>query len=490
MFTGSLNINGQFYDAGLRAHGRLSIKGTSAKDMAEGAEAVAPTPQPEDSGQAQGGGVKENFEKSLLANLQKNKNTEDGLASAQEFAASISTAVDELKKQFGNEAANQAMAEILRATSGDNINPDKIAGAFTNVLQGLAQKNTAALANENLGDSEFGAVLKSQKNLNEFRKFLNDGTAANSAAPSLNTALNDYFPSANAKSFNEDFTWGGQAPVMDEQGGVNGSGYYGPEITIDDIGRENLAGFISFLRTELDSESEAQYFESLAGSADFLVEIEQLSDRFYFSDPEVELPPEGWAKDITIMGRIGPGREKAEKLGNYADHELTDLINKTIKDDMNVRNRVAKGLSPSLAAQEWEFAGWSLTGSRSAMLMENHAGGQPDWNFKNFEGSRTERRDNGLTAERFATEEMKKQGIWKDEYEGDWLQQHLFLQTLFDQGKYDGVGVNGLAFESKDVREQKFFNLLNSGQFTPEEKQRAYQDFQKTNSGQMFMTTV
>ena len=409
--------------------------------------------------------VRDNFAASLFKNLQKDQEGDnDRIQAAAGLTADIGDAINELEKQFGAEAANEARAAVLRATTGQ-LSSEKIAGAITGVLQGLAAKANSTLQTDQLAADDYQAAEETQKKLTGFLDYLNNGSAGATNGSSLSQSLNSFFGTGGAGGniFNLNLKWGpleneeAAAPGLGRDSSATGEALTSQVITVDDIGREKLADFISYLRNDLGTEKEADYFESLSGEANFLAEVENLSNRLFNSSP-LEQVKTDWG---TVLQRRGEGYDQAQKLSGYMSHELTDLVNAAISGDEKLRNRLAGEINHSDEMGDWQFQGWKQSGQLN--IHNNNWGGEASWETRRSDLTRCQARQNSIEARAFAKDEMIRLGTWQEGYEKNGeissaglIKMDELLVGLRDQGLYfGGYAADGELIPSQEERQRK-----------------------------------
>lgn len=305
--------------------------------------------------------VTQNFAASLLTRLTESGGADPENQTTQEEAQalvdSITAAVDELKKQFGQEAANKAMADILTATN-DRPSSDLIAGAISGVLHELKASNQQTLDNSDPESEDYDKALKLEQRLNDFLEYLNAKSINQDGkdVAGLSEALGAYFGSASMggndkKTFQEDFTF--QSAQSAPSAGTDAASP-GFSLSAGEIGREVVQGLADYIRSEIGHEEAAAYIENLADSDDIFDAVDHVRNMFLanttltdgiITEPlngDVELWNEGskaLAGMQSLPQRVGPGVDQLRKLSDYLEGSLVDEVNNAIRNDAAVDRR-------------------------------------------------------------------------------------------------------------------------------------------------------
>ncbi len=161
---------------------------------------------------------------SRLANIQDETGAKKTPEDSQKLVNSITATIEEIRKKFGQEAANRAMADILTGTE-KNMTADAIAGAVSGVLKGLSEASEETIKDPSATKEQYEAALKTKEQLQEFVKKLNEANSNEdgSGNSGLNGALSSYFglSAESQKNFTDDYSWA--SPIKDGISSEGGS---------------------------------------------------------------------------------------------------------------------------------------------------------------------------------------------------------------------------------------------------------------------------
>jgi hypothetical protein len=260
---------------------------------------------------------------------------------------SITAAIEEIKKEFGQTAANKAMADIITGTE-KAVTAEAIAGAINGVLKSLAEANEETINDPLVTREEYEAALKMKEQLQSFVTKLNDGSANEdgSAGSGLNEALNGYFdlPPDSHKYFTEDYAWVSPSEKAADEEYDSQKGF---KLSVKELGRETLQGFADFLRTEVGSEEAARYIESLGDDDDIFDAADYvrtlLMKNTYVKDSDAESIRRFGANFPT---REGEGVEQIGKVTYYLGTTMIDAVNGLIRNNADIKARMQAVTTP------------------------------------------------------------------------------------------------------------------------------------------------
>lgn len=336
--------------------GNRADAASTAADSSNGNKTKAQSTGPDSETQKKA--VTQNFAASLLTRLTESggadPESQTNQEQAQALVDSITAAVDELKKQFGQEAANKAMADILTATK-DRASSDSIAGAISGVLHELKASNQKTLDNSDPDSEDYDKALKLEQQLNDFLEYLNAKSINQDGrdVAGLSEALGAYFGSASmdGKTFQEDFTFQSAQSSASADTGAATSGF---SLSVGEMGREVVQGLADYIRSEIGHEEAAAYIENLADGDDIFDAVDHVRNMFVanttltdgiITEPlngDVELWNEGSKALVGMQSlpqRVGPGVDQLRKLSDYLEGSLVDAANKAIRNDAAVDRR-------------------------------------------------------------------------------------------------------------------------------------------------------
>ncbi len=292
----------------------------------------------------------QNFETTLLSRLEKTENpnakektpADTRAEEAKVLANSITATIEQIKKEFGKEAANEVMANILTSTE-DGVTADKIANAIGSVFAAFANSAKEAATSATATPDDLAKADETNKKLEKMVKFLNAGEPdkTDGEKSALTGALNEFFgmnafEEDDRDRFTADFKWISRNEEIENEKakGHKEKDFY---LTFEELGKENTDRLINFLRNDLGDEAAAQYIESLGEDADVFEAITDLRDMFYEDSEKV-----GYfnnSTDFKLARHEGPGMDKIEKLTDFLNDNMLDEVNRIIRDDAGVHSR-------------------------------------------------------------------------------------------------------------------------------------------------------
>ena len=339
-----------FWGGNLQIRGREEASAqAAATDSSQVQTATSAVAAAEEGGKS----ASQNFRETFLSRLeeaQTEKSAEETLA----LTESVMAVIAEIRDKFGDEAANQAMAEVLTATS-DGVTGERIAEAIGGVLKGLSALNQEAPQNSEATAEETGLKLQA------FLEYLNQDSVEvdGRSLPGLSKALNDYFGLAGGsadsqKVFGEDFNWRSAQELSDQQAADDAEKEYRFSLSVREIGRETMNGLANYLREVVGSSEAAEYIENLSDDADVFDAIDQVRNMFLANTTltdgiiteALNGANEKWNRQSqalvgtqSLRQRVGPGLEQNRQLNDYLDKYMVDAANAAIRNDPEVTRR-------------------------------------------------------------------------------------------------------------------------------------------------------
>jgi hypothetical protein len=366
--AGKLSINGVSRQA---PEANTNMDGTSLRIAGRGVtSSVSPAPNSEEA-VAQKKNVAENFASTLLSRLTTLQNQGDDIKKSPEEAQglvdSITEAIEEIKKQFGQGAANEAMAAILSNTE-DKLSGDRVASAISGVLQGIAGLNNATLKDQSVTAEKYEAAKETEQKLKDFVEYLNQGTveSGDKKTSGLSGALNDYFgnpelPEEDQKRFTANFAWMTGAEIAAQEAEKNFTNTELP-LSVAEFGRENVDKLADYLRNELDHQEAADYIKNLTDDDDIFLAIDHVRGILY-ENSGIVTPGKDPATGFLGLARLdGEGVEQAHKLTKFLNENMLDAVNSAFRSSPKLQARLQNYASMYFQGKTEDVpAGYGLT---------------------------------------------------------------------------------------------------------------------------------
>ncbi len=278
---------------------------------------------------------------SRLANIQDETGAKKTPEDSQKLVNSITATIEEIRKKFGQEAANRAMADILTGTE-KNMTADAIAGAVSGVLKGLSEASEETIKDPSATKEQYEAALKTKEQLQEFVKKLNEANSNEdgSGNSGLNGALSSYFglSAESQKNFTDDYSWA--SPIKDGISSEGGS-YKAFAMSVKEFGRAPLQEFADYLRSEVGSEEAAKYIEGLSDGEDVFDAVDRvrniLLENTHVTEPDAESIRRFGA---SFPQRAGEGVEQLGKVNRYLAENMVDAANESIRGSAEIKARL------------------------------------------------------------------------------------------------------------------------------------------------------
>ena len=342
--------------------GNLQIRGRGeASALAAGTDAgqVQTATAAVSAAEEGGKSASQNFREAFLSRLEEAQ-TEKNAEENQALTESVMAVIAEIRDKFGDEAANQAMAEVLTATS-DGVTGERIAEAIGGVLKGLSTLNQETLQNSEATPEELAEAEETGRKLQEFLEYLNQDSVESDgqSVPGFSQALNDYFGLAGGspdsqKVFGEDFNWRSAQELSDQQAADGAEKEYRFSLSVKEIGRETINGLANYLREVVGSPEAAEYIENLSDDADVFDAVDQVRNMFLANTTltdgiiteALNGANENWNRQSralvgtqSLPQRVGPGIDQNRQLSDYLDKYMVDAANAAIRSDPEVTRR-------------------------------------------------------------------------------------------------------------------------------------------------------
>ncbi len=302
--------------------------------------------------------------------------------SSQKLVDSITAVIEEIKNEFGQEAANRAMADIVTGTE-KNVSAEAIAGAIGGALKSLADANEKTINDPSVSKEQYEAAVTTKERLQEFVARLNGGAANGDGSNGfgLNEALNGYFGLAaeSQKNFTADFSW---ASPGEEASRAENDGWAPFTMSVKELGRETLQKFADFLRSDVGNEEAAKYLEGLDDNCDIFEAIDCMRNQILKDHTTVEPDDQVMGKfgeffpASALARRTGEGLEQLKKVNRYLADNMVDAVNGAIwsNGDLKARMRAAAGCDGD-RNQSDTYGLYNWPGSRVV------GGGLCDWEY-------------------------------------------------------------------------------------------------------------
>ena len=289
-----------------------------------------------------------NFSTELFSRLKQaqnnNPNSLKNAKDAQDLVDSITTSIDEIKTQFGQEAANQAMAEILTSTES-GVSSSRIAGAISEVLRGISAANQAVLNSDHLTGERYEEAKKIDQQLTDFVEYLNSKEnydQVDERPLGLSLALNDYFGDANLqekdqKIFDANFEWLTVKEIEAKKAEDDDKDCL--KLSVKELGQDAVNKIATFLRDELGNKEAASYIANLSEDDDIFKAVDHVRTMMFEDthlvsgglDEKTGLP--------SLVHREGTGVTQSFELNQFLSSEILDAVNSALRDDPELKER-------------------------------------------------------------------------------------------------------------------------------------------------------
>ena len=340
--------NGKLLASGLRIRGQAqSGEAASISNLTITNSGAGPSSATDTAAKKQNAG--QNFAATLLSRLDSSQLKADSddkktLVESQALVDGLMAVIDEIQDKFGQNAANQAMAEILTNTES-GLNANRIANAISGVLQGLANNVAGTMNNSEVTAEEYEEALKTEEKLKEFRNFLNQESinAGGKELQGLSAALNSYFGNPSLaedeqKQFGDDFSWMSANEIAEKQ--ANKADSLNLTLSVKELGQLNVDELVKFLREEIGHEEAARYIENLGEDDDIFNAVDVVRNMFYENsamvnpgiDPETGFPG--------LRRREGEGVDQVVKLNDFLHFNMLDAVNSAFRNNPELSERL------------------------------------------------------------------------------------------------------------------------------------------------------